>query len=444
MEDNKRCGCGPGLKVDLGGVALPSLRVNGEVVTAKVSSAGVVYAGDFVQRVDELEEVDELRFLAGGKVLAACRNGQGRCAVLYAQEGKSYLKAVAYNGKAVALGNSVQVAEETLEGAALVCVDESAVAVVYNSEGAGLAGLVRFDDRVGELAYTDLWDDGDPYNIAVSKSDTGKVLVSCLHHQADGSGRAVVKVVAFGETCVTPGPETALETEYDDDEYAGGWSVAALSPHVGVVSFFRAHAKPVAFAVLDIGQGDKVAVRYVGECVYVGSLPCTSVMAINEQNWMFANGIARVDASGQVVKSMLACEVWHTTQYGALPSWYSVDDQEYDANLGRVAVDAMRPAACLSYTIDNVARAMLIDIGDNALRGYPGVQVGPFDGFSQVVPLNATYAAMVHQRGGNGYAKILKRVPTALTSDTVVNGLARTGGGPGEKITIISTQRHTK
>lgn len=439
-----RCGCKPGLTVDLGGVELPSFRVNGEVVSAKVSSAGVVYAGDFVRRVDELEAVEELRFLAGGKVLAACKSGQGKCAVLYAQEGRTCLKAVSWDGKAVALGNSVQVAEEALEGAALAWVDEGAVAILYNAEGAGLVGLVRFDDRRGELAYTDLWDDGDPYNIAVSKSDTGKVLVSCLHHQEDRTGRAVVKVVTFGADAVTPGPETALETEYDDDEYAGGWSVAALSPKTGVVSFFRDHAKPVAFAVLDIGAEDRIKVRYVGECVYVGSLPCTSVMAINEGNWMFANGIARVDASGRVVKSMLACEVWRPTQYGALPSWHSVDDQEYDANLGLVAVAAMQPAACLTYTIDNVARAMLIDIGDNGLVGYPGVQVGPFEGFAQVVPVNAAYAVLVHQRGGNGYAKVLKRVPTALTSDTVVDGVARTGGGPGAQITIYSKQRHTK
>lgn len=373
MTDDKWCGCKPGLTVDLGGVELPSFQVNGEVVSAKVSAAGVVYAGDFVRRVDELEAVEELRFLVGGKVLAACRSGQGRCAVLYAQDGKSYLKAMTWDGKAVALGNSVQVAEEALEGAMLSWIDEGAVAVFYNAEGSGLAGLVRFDDRRGELAYTDLWDDGDPYNIAVSKLDTGKVLVSCLQHQEDGSGRAVVKVVTIGETGVTPGPETALETEYDDDEYAGGWSVAALSPQMGVVSFFRAHAKPVAFALLDINPESKVSVRYIGECVYTGSLPSTSVMAINHRHWMVVNGIARVDASGRVLKSMLACEVWHTTEFGALPSWHSVDDQEYDANLGLVAAKAMQPAACLTYAINNVARAMLIDIGRapcGAIQGY--------------------------------------------------------------------------
>lgn len=442
MADDKRCGCKPGLTVELGGVELPSLQANGEVVTAKVSSAGVVYAGDFVRRVDELEPGKELRFLVGGKVLAACKSGEKRCTVLYAQEGRTYAKAVKYAGGEITLGNSLEVADRALERAALVPVDKDAVAVLYAAGGAGQAALVRYSDRVGELAYTDLWDDGDPYNIAVSKLDTGQVLVSCLHRQEDGSGRAVVRVVSFGAEGVTPGPETALETEYDDDEYAGGWSVAALSPRLGVVSFFRAHAKPVAFAVLDVDQAGGVGVRYVGECVYTGSLPSTSVMAINAHHWMFANGIARVDASGRVVKAMLACEVWHVTPYGALPSWHSVDDQEYSANLGLVAAEAMTPAACLTYAMDNTVRAMLIDVGDTALVGYPGVQVGRFEDYARVVPLGAACGLLVCQRDGEGFARVLKRVPTALTSDTVVDGLARTGGGPGAQITIISKQRH--
>lgn len=438
-----KCGCEDGITVELGGVTLPPSKANGELVTAKVSQAGTVFAGDFVRRVDEMEAVTELRFVLEGKVVAAGGIGEKRALAVYTQGGKTYAKAVQYMDNALALGNSVEIAGEAVEEAAVVELGDGRAAVLYASEGAGQAAVLVLDGRRASLAYTDLWDDGDPYNIAVSKLDTGKGLVSCLHRQEGGTGQAMVKVASFGEAGITPGPETVLETEYDDDGYSGAWSIAALSPQVGVVSFFRAYAKPVGFAVLDIVDG-AVKVRYIGECVYTGSLPTTSVLAVNRGHFLFANGIARVDAGGKVVKSMLGCEVWRTTQYGALPCWYSVDDQEYNASLSRVSAQAMKPAVCITYGVEHEVRGMLIDIGQSSLQGYPGVMTGASEGCAVTVPLSSTYAVLIHQREGNGYAKVLRRVPTALTSDRAVTGLAVTGGGPGEKITLISTQRHTK
>ena len=63
--------------------------------------------------------------------------------------------------------------------------------------------------------------------------------------------------------------------------------------------------------------------------------------------------------------------------------------------------------------------------------------MGPHEGFCRVIPVTNKMALLVIQRKGNGYVQSLQSEIRAIPAQGINDGLALSGGGPGETITIV-------
>lgn len=428
--------CRKPLDIKVGGWDVPPFDVKGKTTKAKVSAAGNVYAGEFVQRVHELEQVEELRFaLDGVKILAAAPIGDKRVGVVFTRDGSTWFKVLKYDG-GLLLGNTCAVVEGVLEAAVVVGMSDTTAAVLYNADAAGQIAVLKLTDRLAELVYTDLWDVCDPTNITASALDGTHLLAGGVRQEREHAGQATYTSVAIGESKVTLGGEVQLAAQYDEDEYAGAWALAALTPTVAVASYFDSHAAPIGLAVLDVEAG-KPTIRWTGKCVYLGSLPCTSLTNLGGGWFAAVNGLARVDATGKVVKTALSCELWQVTEFGARPCWYATEGTDYSVNVGLASVLPARDGLVLSYSAEGVAKSMLVDVTERGPDGGPAVGHGGFEEFCRVVPVGNTFSLLVTQREGSGYVTALRRVETVVSAEGTAEGVAKTGGGPGATISVI-------
>lgn len=424
----------PTMEISAGHLSIPPFDIKGQARPAKVSAAGNVYRGEFIKIVHELERVDELRFaLEGVSILDTAPLGGGRVGVVFAREGSTWFKIIKHDGELM-LGNTLQLVDEPLERAMVVGLSDTLAAVLYNADAAGQVAVVKLTDRAAELAYTDVWDVEDPVNITAAALDGSRILAGGVRQP---EGKAHYTTITLGAAAATVAGDCLLAAEYDDDEYARGWALTALGDSVAVASYFHSHNEPVGLAVLDVLESGPT-VRWTGKCVYLGALPCVSLTSLGSGLFAAVNGLARVDATGNVVKTALACEIWRATEFGALPCWYAVEGTDYDVNVGLASVLPTKSGLTLSYSADGVAKSMLVDLSARGPEGGPSVGHGNFGNYCRAVPINNTYAVLVTQRDGNGYAAVMRRVETVISAEGEADGVAKTGGGPGSTITIVT------
>ncbi|WP_251447040.1 hypothetical protein [Vermiculatibacterium agrestimuris] len=438
------CGCdcsGPHLDVHMPAGATPGPGVRGEKQKAVVSSTARVCKGEFVQRVLEYVSVgDKLRWgLEDIHILDAVELSQERVGVVFAQHGQTKFKLLALDGEALALGNTlVLVEDEALETAALLELRDGRALVAYNQEAAGVVAVISMDGRRAVLDYTDMWGEGDPENICVCRINGSKALIGCmqLHYTAQGGhiGEAWVRPVTVGETKLILGTGIRVDGNNDTDVYTGGWSLVEVTEDTAVLVYPQGLDKPVGFAVIDVAD-DVPAVRLISSGKYAASLPTIQAVALDDGRWAMVYGIGWLSPDKQVVKSTLALEVWGLTRYAAELIWYGCEDTRYASAIGGVSAVSHSMGAAITYTGEYVARVIHLGVMGTPYAG-PGVVLGSHGGFCRVVPVSLTRALVVSQADGNGYVGIMETAERVIPSDSMIHGVAITGGDPGQEIVI--------
>lgn len=436
-----------GLKVSLDGRVPSGTKLKGKRERTVVSQTAQVCKGEFVQRVLEYApQGDKLRWgNEGVHILDAVELSRERVGVVFTQEGQTKFKVLAWEDNAVALGNAlVLVEDEEVEEAALLELEEDQALVAYNHDAAGYAGVIRLQGRTATLVKTGIWDEHDPANLCACRLSAGYVALSGVRQVETYAGEVWVTRVNVDSLRPDYASEqngVRVECNNDVDVYAGGWSMVQVADGTIVLCFPQALDKPVGFAILDrMDLHPYLTVRYVGEGKYAASLPTLQAAPLGEGRWAMAYGVGWLTPDKQVNKSTLALEIWGLTRYAADIVWYGCEDTRYAAGLGGVSAAPLGPGAAITYTGEEVARVVHLGVTEAPYAG-PGVPLGPHDGFCRVVPISIRKALQVWQESGCGYVRPLLVEERVIPEETLVHGVAITGGKPGEEITIQVPQK---
>lgn len=439
MSDMSCCSCPQGgpIEVKVGPWAVPPLDIKGDKNQARVSASGGICKGEFVRAVVEyVLQGDVLRWaLEDVTVLTCAELSQGRVGVVFTQGGQTKFKTLAVADGNLVLGNTLVLAEdEAADTACLLEMSPSQAIALYNHDTGGEAAIISLAGRTATLAYTDTWDDHDPQNICACCMDAGRVAVCGMRPT---TGEAWVRTITPGESDLLIGDAIRVDGNNDTDIYAGAWSMAQATGTAAVLTYHQALDKPVQFAVLDMNSSGGLAVRCFREGKYAASLPTLQTVSIGHGSWIVAYGIGWLSADRQVVKSTLALEAWSLSRYAADLLWYACEDIRYSESIGGVSIQSSGVGVAASYAAEGEARAIYLGLAGGLCPG-PAVPMGAYGAFCQVVPISTGKALVISGRDGNGYVQLAEAVPTVIPSDTLASGLALSGGGPGEKITVLS------
>lgn len=425
---------------------------NGPMESAVVSQSTKVCRGEFVRKVLEYApHGDAMKCLTMDvHILDAMELSQGRVGVVFAQGNKTKFKVVALDGDDLVMGNTLVLAEEAVEAAALVELARNKAAVVYSSEGCGMVAVVTLEERFAALAFTDIWAEGDPANLCACAMGQGILLVAAMLQVKTPTGNpGEMWAWAMQTTDNTPDSfreisRIRVDVDSDVDVYDRAWSLTSVTQATAVLTFFRGMEKPIGFALLDIDRSaynHPLSVRLIGTGKYATSLPCISTAALDRGRWLATYGVSWMPSGGNV-KSALAVEVWGLTRYAAELMWYGCDDATYDAGIGAVSALTTGVGAALNYTpnLSNVdaavGKSLYLALDDGGPAPGATIPLTAHDGFCRAVPISQTRAILIWQKAGNAYIRALQVEERVSPSNQLIHGLAITSGGPGERISM--------
>jgi len=445
MEEMQGCHCGGEIQVTIGCGAGSNLHPHGGRTKAVVTASGSVMRGEFVRRAGEYAPTgDELRWaLDDVHILDTAELSQGRVGVVFVQGGQTKFKILALENGALALGNTlILVEDEAVDRAKVVEVPDNRALVLYNQDAAGLGAVVALEGRTATLAYTDIWTEKDVENVCACWLTEDVVLVGGMVQNTAELGEAWIWPVAVKETELSARVGVRVDGGHDTDVYAGAWSLCRVAERTAVLCFPRALDEPVGFAVIDMLEhqfGDPLTVRCIGHGTYAASLPTISAVGLSEGRWAMAYGIGWLSRDNAVVKSTIALEVWDLSRYAAAPVWYGCEDIRYQAAIGGVALDGAGPALACSYMAEDQGRCIQVGTVQGLAPG-PAVPLGAHSGYCRAIPISVTKALLVKQRSGNGYVQLMDAVERVVSTTELAHGIALSGGGPGETITVITNK----
>lgn len=418
--------------------------IKGKRQEVHVSATAQVYKGEFVNLLPEyVPQGSELRWgFEDVHILAAKELSDRKCLVVFTQYNETKAKVLAYDKAtgAVELGNTLVLAEEAVTEAAATELAGGKAVVIYPSEGASVAAVITVEGRMSTLSFTDIWYEQELDNLCVCAMKSDLLLLSGMNR----SGEAWVRVGRVDADSLSAYNYDAVRVDMgnDTDVYAGGWSMEKVTDTTAVLAAPVALDKPISMAVLDLVSGASYAlpackVRLITAGKYANSLPTIAVCPLRAGKWAVAYGIGWLSPDKNVVKSTVAIEVWGLNRYAAELLWYGCEDVRYASSIGGVHMEPIGGAgAAVSYTGETKGRCIHLSTEDGILAG-PAAPMEPNDGFCSAVPVMNHIALLVTQRKGNGYVQVLQCMPRAVPADGHNDGLALSGGGPGETITVI-------
>ncbi len=466
---------------------------SGTTMEVRVSKEGSLSRGDHLRVCKEFTTGATIRFAKGGvKVIAAVSNMtdvetpdvENNIAILFSQSGDTKLKTIQYNKEAAEwhMGNTVTIltgVELTAADMAMGSTGECLIA--YNRDGDGIITLVECNPRtrVNTLGWTDIWmDGGDPENICMAYDPAFHMMTICCTRLPEGStadaDRYAVLVdmhpdsyalrLQSGEVPLTPEAQPGLYgIQYDTDAFAQGWDIEfagnwyydrlAKDPDAPVpydyvlfVTYPHPDGDQRGIIVAENSMGGQSKVKTYVNSPVIGSVPTVAMKEIHTgtvydhlSTVALVHGVTRLDKDNQP-KSRVAVELYATLKKESKPVslLWREGRRKYNTNISRICVGNVGPGtAYIGYANGNTMYGMLVEFraeGTGSVMG-PEINVGTFQEFATICPVDEERAAYIYQSSGDGYVRLLtaQRVVAETTVDQA-DGTALESGRTGETI----------
>ncbi len=441
---------------------------------------------------------DPLRVVVDDGTLLAADSVDDTVIFLFSQDDNTYIKAAKWTGSEWHLGATELFLEGPLTQGVLKAgktanYDAMWLAVLYREEE---IGCIQFWEIGGENGLTltrrgtDLWSADSPRNICaawtmrptiytyarnsktgfleltnrltvVSQNAEGKIVVTgiepTLMDNADGQEYlsatiATTKTIEAGDYPAVMVREEALEAftvpEADGEEYQSrAWTISAYVPISGsiYITFPAADGNRYLLELYDLE--DRKVRPYVTFDYEVtackklhlgGYMPtAAAISGLGGDIWKTGlfGGVSRTKGNAQ--KSTLGAEIW--SGYYSLgvakpfPLEFGEEKPIYGGNIGLVAACNLREnqLAAVGFCTEGKYKCLLWQ----SKGGGPAVEIADVGVAAELVT-SGYAAALVYQREHSVYLQQLEVVEVVATveDDKLADGIAITGGSPGQEI----------